>query len=136
MGEALTVYQFQSMVTTRLYCEKLRRDRDKFSMVELIPNVGYAANDFLRDWGFAGIKVRRRGDKLFLMNENCKRIVCELCIDCEFEGKLCKRTSVVLVNLRGQLPPNRPLEDFIRAVEKFNKGSRKDSLKNGNKRKA
>lgn len=123
MIQEITIQEFKHKTLMRLLLDKLSirgKVREEYRYEELISNAAFATNELLRDLGLDDVWARKRGQRIFLMHEQYRRIICEVGVVAEKRANgLYARPEIVLVNLRGIIPENRKLQDLIETVAKL-----------------
>ena len=120
MTPTSSIKELNIAITTRLLLDKLSRRgeiRSAFQLEELAANTTYATNELLKDMGCVGVWARKRGTRVYVMHEQCHRIICEVAIlaDKDSDG-LYHNPKVALVNLRGIIPDSVSFASLIEAV--------------------
>lgn len=118
----LTVKEFEQILTQRVLLDKIPRNDSRPYYRTLYANAFYATNEILRDYGLSDLAwAIRRGNRLYLLHPQAKRIICEVGVIAE------PNAEFRIVTLKGLVPATETLESLIQAAA--NRGIRRNAFK-------
>ena len=117
----LTTEEFRHKILLRIFFGRMAKLQNKFDTWQLQKQVAYISNQILREENIEDVWVRRCNQRTFFVYKPFNRIICQISIDGEKDGKFISNPNIVLSNLKGPIKDSLTINELIENTKALGK---------------